>query len=130
MNKTSPSFEKLFLKYVEDMGETSGGFIGIVNPEIIEEGNPKKIGDALQRGADILENRLEDIEFQPYEYEKGKTKSRLKEALNVLREMGKEIESRTTSESKEYHWYIIAITMDIISSFFNHIEIYLVEHSR
>ena len=40
------------------------------------------------------------------------------------------MENMTTLESKEYHWYIIALTMDIISSLFNHIEIYLTEHSR
>ena len=40
------------------------------------------------------------------------------------------MENRTIPESKEYHWYIIAITIDIISSLFNHIEIYLTEHSR
>ena len=129
MNKTSFKFEKLFSKYINDMGETPGGFISIVNLKTIEEGNLKEIGQGLQKSADILDNRLEDIEFQPYEYEKGKTRSRLKEALNTLREMGKEIENRTTQESKEYHWYLIAITMDIISSLFNHIEIYLTEHS-
>ncbi len=130
MNKTSPELEKLFLKYIDEMGETSGGFIGIVNPDVIEEGNPREIGQQLQEATDILESRLEDIEFQPYEYEKGKTRSRLKEALNTLRKMGKEMENMTTQESKEYHWYIIAITMDIISSLFNHIEIYLTEHPR
>lgn len=130
MNKAFPKFEKLFLNYINEMGETSGGFISIVNSGTIEEGNPKIIGQELQKASDILEVRLEDIEFQPYEYEKGKTRSRLKEALNTLREMGKEMENMTTLESKEYHWYIIALTMDIISSLFNHIEIYLTEHSR
>lgn len=128
MNKSSPAFEKLFLTYIKDMGETSGGFISIVNPDIIEEGNPKKIGRALQRSADILENRLEDIKFEAYEYEKGKTRSRLKEALNTLRKMGKEMENMTDQEPKEYHWYIIALTMDIVSSLFNHVEIYIAEH--
>ena len=93
----------------------------------LKKGNPKKIGK-LQKASDILEARLKDIEFQPYEYEKGKTRTRLNEAINTLREMGKEMENMTSQESKEYHWYIIAITMDIISSLFNHIEIYLTEH--
>ena len=130
MNKTSPELEKLFLTYIDKMGETPGGFIGITNLKTIEEGNPKEIGQGLQKSADLLESRLEDIEFQPYEYEKGKTRSRLKEALNTLREMGKEMENMTTPEPKEYHGYIIAVTMDIISSSFNHIEIYFAEHSR
>jgi|GEM_PF-2089931 len=128
MNKTSLKFEELFLTYIKDMGETSGGFFSVVNPEIIEKGNPQEIGQELQITADILESRLNDIEFQPYEYEKGKTGSRLKGAINTLRKMGKEMENMTTPEPKEYHWYIIAITMDIISSLFNHIEIYITEH--
>lgn len=130
MDKTSLKLEKLFLKYISDIGETPGGFIGIIDSDTIAEGNPKRIGQELQKATDILESRLEDIEFQPYEYEKGKTRSRLKESLNILREMGKEMENVTAPESKEYHWYIIAVTMDIISSLFNHIEIYLTEHSR
>jgi hypothetical protein len=130
MNKTSLKLEKLFLTYVDKMGETPGGFIGITNLKTIEEGNPKEIGKWLQKTVDVLESRLEDVEFQPYEYEKGKTRPRLKEALNTLREMGKEMENRTNQESKEYYGYIIAMTVDIISSLFNHIEIYLDEHSR
>jgi len=128
MNEASPKLEKLFLTYINDIGETPGGFFSFLSPEIIEEGDPSKIGRELQKGADILESRLEDIEFQPYEYEKGKTRSRLKEALNILREMGKEMEKIITQEPKEYHWYIIAMIMDITSSLFNHIEIYIAEH--
>lgn len=30
MNKSSHNFEKLFLAYINDMGETSGGFIGLI----------------------------------------------------------------------------------------------------
>jgi len=36
--------------------------------------------------------------------------------------MGKEIENMTKYEPKEYHLYIMAILIDIISSLFNHIE--------
>ena len=110
------------------MGDISGGFFSIVNPETIEKGNPKEIGQELQNAAEILENRLEDIEFQPYEYEKCKTRSRLEKALNTLREMGKEMANMTDQEPKEYHWYIIALIIDIVSSLFNHIEIYIEEH--
>ena len=129
MNKTSPELEKLFSKYIKDMGETSGGFFSFVSPDAIKEGNPKEIGQELQKGAYILENRLEDIEFQPYEYEKGKTGWRLKEALNTLRQMGKEMENMGDQEPNEYHWYIIALIMDIVSSLFNHIEIYIAEQT-
>ncbi len=128
MNKTSPEVEKLFLTYIKEMGDISGGFFSIVNPETIEKGNPKEIGQELQNAAEILENRLGDIKFQSYEYEKGKTRSRLEKALNTLREMGKEMENMTDQEPKEYHWYIIALVIDIVSSLFNHIEIYIEEH--
>ena len=127
----SPEIEKLFLKYLSDMGKTPGGiFGGFISPKIIEEGNPKEIGQMIQIGADFIESRMEDIEFQSYEYELGKTRSRLIEALNIYREMGKEMQNMTEDEPKEYHWYILAILMDIISSLFNHIEIYITEHPR
>lgn len=119
---TSLNIEKLFLEYIRDMGETPGGFIGLLNPEILEEGDPKKLGRQIQIMASILENRIEDIDFEPWEYEKGKTRSRLKESLGVYSEMGKEIENMTEFEPKEYHLYVIAILIDIISSLFNHIE--------
>ncbi|MGB9979605.1 hypothetical protein [Methanobacterium sp.] len=128
MNKTSPELKKLFLTYIKDMGETSGGFFSFVNPEAIVNGNPKELGQELQKGATIMESRLEDMKFQPYEHEKGKTRWRLKESLNMLREMGKEMENIPDQEPNDYHWYIIAINMDIVSSLFNHIEIYLAEY--
>jgi hypothetical protein len=43
------------------------------------------------------------MDFQPWEGEKGKTGSRLKEAIRIYREMGKEIEQMTEKEPKEYH---------------------------
>jgi len=102
------------------MGETPGSFIGLLNPETLEEGDPKKLGSQIQIVASILGNRIEDMDFEPWEYEKGKTRSRLKESLRVYGEMGKEIENMTKYEPKEYHLYIIAILIDIISSLFNH----------
>jgi len=58
------------------------------------------------------------------EYEKEKKiRSRLKESIRVYGEMGKEIENMTEYEPKEYHLYVIAILIDIISSLFNHIII-------
>jgi hypothetical protein len=64
------------------------------------------------------------MDFQSWESEKGKTGSRLKEAVRIYREMGKEIEKMTEKEPNEYHLYVIAILIDIISSLRNHIDSY------
>lgn len=87
MNKTSLKLEKLFLTYINEIGETSGGFINFVNPDIIEECDPNKIRRELQKAVNILKNRLEDVKFQLYEYEKGKTRFKLKETLVTLRKV-------------------------------------------
>lgn len=125
---TSPNIEKLFLEYLKNMGENPGGFIGLLDPEYIENGDPKVLGKEIQLIADILENRIIDLNFKPWELEKGKTGSRLKEAVKIYRKMGEEIELMTEKEPKEYHLYVIAILIDIISSLFNHIEIYIEEY--
>lgn len=69
---TSLNIEKLFLEYIRDMGETPGGFIGLLYPETLEEGVPKKLGHQIQTVASILENRIEDIEFEPWNKKKEK----------------------------------------------------------
>jgi hypothetical protein len=119
---TSPNIEKLFMEYMKVMGETPGGFIGILDPEHIKKGDPKTLGKEMARGADIIENTIKDMDFQPWEYEKGKTASRLIEAVKIYRKMGEEIETMTHQEPKEYHLYVITILIDIISSLINHIE--------
>ncbi len=63
------------------------------------------------------------VDFQPWEYEKNKTASRLLAAISVYREIGKEVEKMTEKEPKEYHLYIIFLLIDIISSLFNHINL-------
>lgn len=125
--KTSHNIEKLFIEHIKDIGGTPGGFLGVFDPKLIEEGDPKKLGREIQRGADILENGIKYIDFQPWEYEKGKTGSRLVNAINVYREMGVEIEQLTEKEPNEYHLYVIAILIDIVSSLINHLEAHMSE---
>ena len=129
--KTSSTIEKSFLKYINEMGETPGGFLGFLNAETLENGDPKKItnslGKEMQMGADILENGANYMDFQPWEMEKGKAGSRLIEAIHIYREIGKEIE-QMKEESTEYQIYIIAILIDIVSSLINHIEIHMTEN--
>ncbi|MEN6591930.1 MAG: hypothetical protein ABFC12_01650 [Methanobacterium sp.] len=105
------------------MGESPGGFLGLLNPETLEIGDPKSLGKEIQRGADILESGIDEIDFKPGELEKGKAGSRLKEAVRIYRLMGKEIEQMTENQPKEYHLYVIAILIDIMSSLLNHMEI-------
>lgn len=51
---TSPNIEKSFLEYLKDMGENPGGFIGLLNAENLEKGNPKTLGKLIQTGADAF----------------------------------------------------------------------------
>lgn len=125
---TSNNIEKLFLEYLKDVGETPGGFMGILNLELLEEGDPKALGNEIQRGADILEMQIQSMHFQPWELEEGKAGSRLKKALKVYREIGKEISQMTEREPQEYHFYVIAILIDMLSSSFNHIEAHINEN--
>ena len=127
---TSPNIEKIFSKYINDMGSQPGGFIGFLNPELIEEGDPKLLGKQIQIGATILKEGFNNMHFYPIEMEKGKSGYRLKESIEIYRQMGEEIEKMTQKEPKEYHLYIIAILIDIISSFTNHIEIYIDENQE
>ena len=119
---TSPTIEKLFLEYIDEMGKKPGGFIGILDPEHLNKGDPKTLGKEMIRGADIIENSIKDMDFQPWEFEKGKTASRLIGAVKIYRKMGEEVETMTNQDPKEYHLYIITILIDIISSLINHIE--------
>lgn len=125
---TSPNIEKLFLKYVEDMGEYPGGLIGLLKLENLEEGDPKTLGKEIQVGATLLQDGLNNMYFYPWELEDGKTGSRLKEAIEIYRQMGEEIEKMTEKKPKEYHLYVIAMLIDIISSLLNHIEIHIEEN--
>ena len=50
--------------YTENMGETPGGFLGILDPKI-EECDPKKL--KKYKEVDILENEIEYIDFQSWE---------------------------------------------------------------
>ncbi|HEY0196007.1 MAG TPA: hypothetical protein VGC02_00390 [Methanobacterium sp.] len=120
---TNPTIEKLFYNYRENMGESPGGFLGLLNPESLEIGDPKSLGKEIQRGADILESGIQEMDFKPLELEKGKAGSRLKEAVRIYSLMGKEIEQMTEHQPKEYHLYVIALLIDIISALLNHIEI-------
>lgn len=119
---TSPEIEKLFSKYMENIGENPGGFIGFLKPENFENGDPKTLGKTVQRGANLLENSVNYMDFEPWELEQGRNGARLKEAVQIYREMGEEIEKMTEKEPREYHLYIIAMLIDIISSLLHHIE--------
>ena len=61
------------------------------------------------------------MNFQSWEFEKGKAGSRLENSIIVYRKMSEEIEQMTVNEPREYHFYVIAILIDIISSLFDHI---------
>lgn len=47
---TSNKIEKLFLEYLKDVGEIPGGFLGILDLKLLEEGNPNVLGKEMKRG--------------------------------------------------------------------------------
>ena len=81
----------------------------------------------MQQEADILEKGIDYMDFEPWELERGKTGARLKEAVEIYRKMGEKMEQMDEKEPKEYHLYLIAILIDIISGLLNHIQIHMVE---
>ena len=64
----------------------------------------------IQIGATILKEGMDSKHFYPFDMEKGKSGYRLKESIQIYRQMGEEIENMTQKEPKEYHLYLIAIT--------------------
>lgn len=119
----NPKIEKLFSNYREYTGESPGGFLGLLNPENLEIGDPKSLGKEMRIGSGILESGINGMHFKPMELEKGKAGSRLKEAVRIYGLMGEEIEQITENQPRDYCLYVIVILIDITSSLLNHIEI-------
>lgn len=95
---------------------------GVLHADVFREGDPKQIGLLLQKTADLLKERLCNIEFKQWELEEGKTNVRLIMAINDLNLIGKAMVKLDKNEPDDYHWYIVAMLIQIIASFFDHIE--------
>ncbi|MGB9979932.1 hypothetical protein [Methanobacterium sp.] len=122
--------EESFLEIIKDFkGSYSGIFIkGVTDPEVIKEGNLEKIGTSLTRISEFLDNRLQDLEFDASEEKVNEINSRLKTAVKVINEMGKEIESLENQEPRDYHWYVVGALAVILIGLFDYIEIYMEHH--
>lgn len=97
---------------------------GMVDPNIIKNGDLKEIGKSLQDVSDFLMIKANTLEFLPYETEEDSTKMRLDHYINTLKEIGKELEKLNAKEVHDYHWSIIGMLLIIIFSLFDHIEHY------
>ena len=122
--------EESFLEIIKAFKESySGLFIkGVTDPEVIKEGNLKEIGTSLTRISEFLDNRLQDLEFEASEEKVNEINSRLKTAVKVVQEMGKEIESMETQEPRDYHWYVVGALAVVLIGLFDYIEIYMEHH--
>jgi hypothetical protein len=96
--------------------------IGEIDADIFREGDSKELGLLLQKTADVLVKRMGYLKFEPWELDSGKTKIRLASAISKLREIGKEMENTEIYEPDDYHWNIVGMLIQIISSLFDHIE--------
>ena len=92
---------------------------GVLHADVFRQGDPKQIGLLLQKTADVLKERMGHIEFKP---EEGRVKSRLGIAIKDIRLMGKVMEEMKKYEPNDYHWYIVAMLIQIIASLFDHLE--------
>ena len=119
--------EEAFLKVINEFDESySGIFIkGVTDPKVIKKGDLEEIGRSLTRISEFLDNRLQDLEFQPQEEKTEKIKSRLEKAAKAIQEMGNEIEAMKTQEPKDYHWYVIGALAVVLIGLFDYIEIYM-----
>ena len=122
--------EESFLEIINGFKESySGLFIkGVTDPEVIKEGNLAEIGKSLTRISEFLDNRLQDLEFEASEEKVNEINSRLKTAVKVVQEMGKEIESMETQEPRDYHWYVVGALAVVLIGLFDYIEIYMEHH--
>ena len=95
---------------------------GVLDADVFRQGNPKKIGLLLQKTADVFQERMNNIEFEPWEHEAGKPRVRLGMAINDIRVIGKAMEEMDKDEPNDYHWYIAAMLIQIIASLFDHVD--------
>lgn len=125
------NIEESFLEIIKDFKESySGIFIkGVTDPEIIKEGDLKKIGTSLTRISEFLDNRLQDLEFEASEEKVNAINSRLKNAVKVVNDMGNEIKSLENNEPRDYHWYVVGTLAVVLIGLFDYIEIYMEHHA-
>jgi hypothetical protein len=124
------NIEESFLEIIKDFKESSSGLFikGVTDPEIIKEGDLKKIGKSLIRISEFLDNRLQDLEFEASEEKVIEINSRLKTAVKVVNEMGNEIKSLENHEPRDYHWYVVGTLAVVLIGLFDYIEIYIEHH--
>lgn len=97
---------------------------GMVDPNIIKNGDLKEIGKSLQDISDFLMIKAKNLEFLPYETKEDSTEMRLDHYINALKAIGRELEKYDDKEVHDYHWSIIGMLIIIIFSLFDHIEHY------
>lgn len=104
------------------VGEGRGALGGLVEADVFRNGNPESIGQLLQRTADVLEERITAIEFEPWELVSAKPKARLEVAVEGLRRIGRDMENMSNREPEDYHWIVVKHLIQIIASLLDHME--------
>jgi len=104
------------------LGEELGRRGGLNDADIFRNGDLEKIGRLIQKSVEILEVRINRIEFQPSERELGGTLARLKAGIDSLKNLGKMMESKEEIEKNDYHWLIVGDLVMTIAGLLDYIE--------
>lgn len=109
--------KNLFGRYIEERVKVQG-FVGLLNLDSLLKCDPKTLGNEIKICADMLENRTNDLRFEPWR--EGKAGCRLKETIKIHRGTGEEV-GMDEKDPNEYHLYLIIMLIDMISSLLKHI---------
>jgi hypothetical protein len=89
------------------VGRDNDTLDGYIHADVFRNGDSEQLGLLLQKTADVLTDRMVNIEFESGEYGAGQPKMRLGMAINNLRLIGQAIEIIEKQEPGDYHWNIL-----------------------
>ena len=104
------------------LGGKRGGMFGSPRADTFQFGEPPDLGKLLQKAADVLEEGIGKIEFEPWELSNGEPKSRLQLGVQGARKVGRDMEKMVKREPADYHWLVVGQLVQIAGSLLDHIE--------
>ncbi len=104
------------------IGSSRGALDDLVDAKYFEHGDPEVIGALLEKSAEILSERIENISYSKSELKEGKIRPRLQLALEGLKSLAGEMKQHTKLEPNDYHWLIVGSLVQVIANLLDHIE--------
>ncbi len=96
------------------IGSSQGALDDLVDAKYFEYGDPEVIGTLLEKSAEILSERIENISYSKSELKEGKIRPRLQLALDGLKSLASEMKQLTKLEPNDYHWLIVGSLVQVI----------------